>query len=132
MGAPMQRWAMLSATLALAAATAAAQSSSASSAAVRPAPAPSGLDIPSLDRIADVDQGGLTLPNRDYYLKTEERSKALLQKYRAHVGRMLAMSGMAEADASHGADAVLAIETALAASSLDIVARREPHNNDHP
>ena len=94
-----------------------------------------GADVNLRDatrHMADVDQSGLILPDRDYYLKTDARSVDLRTKYRAHVQRMLMLAGASETEAARNADAVMAVETALATSSLDIVARRDPHNADHP
>jgi putative endopeptidase len=85
-------------------------------------------------QIAEVDQGGLGLPDRDYYLKTDARSLELKQKYEDHVQKMLAMlstdSGAADR-AAPGARAVLALETKLATAALDRVARRDPAATDH-
>jgi putative endopeptidase len=80
--------------------------------------------------IATVDQGGLGLPDRDYYLKTDARSLELKQKYQTHVERMLALLNKG-ADATAGARAVLAIETQLAEAALDRTARRDPAATDH-
>ena len=81
--------------------------------------------------VAVADQGGLGLPDRDYYLKTDPKSKELRDKYVAHVGKMLAMSGLPEAEAKKGADTVLRIETELAKASLSRVDRRDPKKLDH-
>jgi len=79
--------------------------------------------------IAYATQGGLGLPDRDYYLRTDAKSKALLAKYRAHVARMLGLVGRTDGDAE--ATFVLDIETTLANASLDRVALREPENSYH-
>jgi endothelin-converting enzyme/putative endopeptidase len=81
-------------------------------------------------QIARVDQGGLGLPDRDFYLKTDARSAELRQKYSGHVEKML---GMLKTPPSAPADAraVLAIETKLAEASLDRTARRDPAATDH-
>jgi len=79
--------------------------------------------------IAYATQGGLGLPDRDYYLRTDAKSKALLAKYRAHVARMLTLVGRKDAAAEAGF--VVAIETDLAKASLDRVALREPENSYH-
>ena len=76
--------------------------------------------------IADLDQGGLGLPDRDYYLKTGEKDIELRNKYVAHVQKMFELIGIAPADAAKKAQAVLAIETKLAQGSLDRVSRRDP------
>ena len=82
-------------------------------------------------QIANVDQGGLGLPDRDYYLKTDARSLELKQKYQNHVQRMLAMLKTTPAGAEAEARAVLAIETKLADAALDRTARRDPAATDH-
>ena len=79
--------------------------------------------------IAYATQGGLGLPDRDYYLRTDEKSKTLLGKYKAHVSRMLGLVGRKDADTEAGW--VLDLETALAKASLDRVALREPENSYH-
>jgi putative endopeptidase len=80
-------------------------------------------------QIADVDQGGLGLPDRDYYLKTDARSLELKQKYQGHVEKMLGMLKTTPAESD--ARAVLAIETKLAEASLDRTTRRDPAATDH-
>ncbi len=79
--------------------------------------------------IAYATQGGLGMPDRDYYLRTDAKSKALLEKYRTHVARMLALVDRNDADAE--AVWVLDLETRLAKASLDRVALREPENSYH-
>ncbi len=76
--------------------------------------------------IAEADQGGLGLPERDYYLKTDSNSVELREKYLAHVANMFRLLGDSPQDAGVKAQAVMSIETALAKASLDIVSRREP------
>src|SRR5580704_14827211 len=85
----------------------------------------------STQEIADLDQGGLGLPDRDYYLKTDPKSVELRKQYVAHVARMFELSGDAPASAAKKADAVMAIETALAKGSLDRVSRRDPNKVYH-
>jgi len=85
--------------------------------------------------IAHLDQGGISLPDRDYYLKTDERSIDLRNKYEQHVARMfdlLAKSLNATWDSKAKAAAVLAFETALAEASMDRVLRRNPESQNHP
>jgi endothelin-converting enzyme/putative endopeptidase len=85
----------------------------------------------STREIADLDQGGLGLPDRDYYLKTDEKSVELRKQYVAHVAKMFELAGFSAADAAKKADAVMAIETALATGSLDKVSRRDPNKVYH-
>ena len=81
--------------------------------------------------IAETDQGGLGLPDRDYYFKEDERSKGLRQKYVAHVQKMFELLGENAEAAQKDAESVMRIETALAKGSMTRVARREPKNLYH-
>lgn len=76
--------------------------------------------------IADLDQGGIGLPEKDYYFRTDARSEELRKKYVAHVAKVMALTGLSEADAHAKADRIMAIETALAKASLDVTSRRNP------
>jgi putative endopeptidase len=78
--------------------------------------------------VAQIDQGGLSLPNRDYYLKTDDKSKEILTKYRAHVQKMFTLAGESEAQAAADAGTVIELETALAQAQMDNVTRRDPKN----
>ena len=92
-------------------------------------------DKQSDHEIAQVDQGGLGLPDRDYYLKTDERSVKLRKQYEDHIHAMFTL--LAKTQGAGGGDpeaetrAVMAIETALAEASMDRVARRDPANTYH-
>ena len=81
--------------------------------------------------IAFANAGGLGLPDRDYYTKSDPHSVELRQKYVAHVQRMLVLLGDAPDGAQREAVRVLAIETSLAQASLTRVQRRDPRNLDH-
>jgi endothelin-converting enzyme/putative endopeptidase len=76
--------------------------------------------------IAETDQSGLGLPDRDYYLNTDPRSVALREKYVQYVQRMLTLAGEKPETATANAKVILSIETALAKASLDRVSRRDP------
>ena len=76
--------------------------------------------------IADADQGGLGMPDRDYYFRDDAKSADLRQKYVDHVRRMFELMGEPAAQAKTDADTVMKIETALAKGSLDLVSRRDP------
>lgn len=78
--------------------------------------------------IAYATQGGLGLPERDYYLRDDAESKALRAKYVAHIEKMLSLIGTSKADAKQQAEWILALETRLAKASLDKVAMRDPAN----
>ncbi|MBK9169786.1 MAG: M13 family metallopeptidase [Bryobacterales bacterium] len=80
----------------------------------------------STQNIAILDQGGLSMPDRDYYLKDDTRSVEIRKKFVAHVGRMFELWGDTPAEAARKADVVMAIETALAQGHLDRTLRRDP------
>ncbi|MCW5979249.1 MAG: M13 family metallopeptidase [Bryobacteraceae bacterium] len=81
--------------------------------------------------IAEVDQGGLGLPDRDYYFKTDGRSVELRGKYEDHLRRVFRLLGDWPEQAKAKAQVVMKLETALAEGSLDRVARRDPNNVYH-
>jgi len=81
--------------------------------------------------IAVVDQGGIALPDRDYYLKDDPKSTETRDRYRDHVRKTFGLLGDAPDKAAKAADHVLAVETALAKNSMDRVARRDPLNIYH-
>ncbi|MGD0666163.1 MAG: M13 family metallopeptidase [Bryobacteraceae bacterium] len=92
----------------------------------------SGQDFKDSNQvIAQVDQGGLGLPERDYYLKQDARSEELRRKYTEHVARMFELAGETPAEAKAGAETVMKMETALAQGSLDNVSRRDPEKIYH-
>jgi putative endopeptidase len=76
--------------------------------------------------IAEADQGGLGLPDRDYYLKDDAKSEELRKAYVAHVARMFELLGDKPADAANLAATVMHIETALAKGQMTRVERRDP------
>jgi len=78
--------------------------------------------------VAGIDQGGLALPNRDFYVKDDEKSKDILSKYQAHVAKMLALTGENADQAAAGSKTVIAMETAMAKAQMNNVARRDPKN----
>ncbi|MFZ0137719.1 MAG: M13 family metallopeptidase [Candidatus Sulfotelmatobacter sp.] len=78
--------------------------------------------------VAQIDQGGLTLPNRDYYIKTDAKSVETLKKYRLHMQKMFVLAGETEAQASSDAGTVIELETALAKAQMDNIKRRDPKN----
>jgi putative endopeptidase len=87
-------------------------------------------DLKNSDKdIAYAGQGGLGLPDRDYYTRDDAKSKELRAKYQAHVAHMLGLLG--DNNAKDEAAWVLALETRLAKASLDRVALRDPANSYH-
>ena len=77
--------------------------------------------------IAGIDQDGLGLPDRDYYLKDEGNQKAVREFYSGHVGRMLALTGMSADEVKAAVTDVMRIETAVAKIQQDKVTRRDPY-----
>jgi len=77
--------------------------------------------------IAEINQGGLGLPDRDYYTRTDEKSAQLRKDYEAHVAKMFVLAGDAEQTAVAEANRVMALETALANASMSRVQMRDPH-----
>jgi len=76
--------------------------------------------------IAEVDQGGLGLPDRDYYTKDDPKSDELRKAYVAHVAKIFELIGDSPADAATEAATVMRIETVLAKSQMTRVERRDP------
>jgi endothelin-converting enzyme/putative endopeptidase len=83
------------------------------------------------EMIADVGAGGLGLPDRDYYVKTEKRFADARAAYLIYVAKIFTLSGASDADAKAAAQTVLEFETALAKATLDNVALRDPKSTDH-
>jgi len=81
--------------------------------------------------IAEADQGGLGLPDRDYYVKDDAKSVELRKQYVAHVQKMFELLGDKPDAAAAEAQSVMRIETALAKGSMTRVERRDPKNLDH-
>lgn len=81
--------------------------------------------------IGNADQGGLGLPDRDYYLREDPKSLELREAYRGHVAKMFELAGDDPAAADGKARTVLAIETELAKASMSRVDRRDPYKVYH-
>jgi putative endopeptidase len=81
----------------------------------------------SRQNIGQIYQGGLGLPDRDYYFKTDSTSAAQRTEYVAHMGRMFQLLGVPEAKARADAERVMAFETDLAKSHMTRVAQRDPN-----
>jgi len=81
--------------------------------------------------MAIVDQGGLGLPDRDYYFKDDAKSVDLRTQYLDHLARMSALLGAADNQAKASAQQIMNIETALAKNALDAVSRRDPNKVYH-
>lgn len=74
-----------------------------------------------------IGQGGISLPDRDYYLKHDARSTEIRKAFAGHLDRMFRLIGRSETEAAAATDAVMRIETALAASELPRVEMRDPY-----
>jgi endothelin-converting enzyme/putative endopeptidase len=81
--------------------------------------------------IGNVFASGLGLPDRDYYLKTEQRFQDAREKYLVHVANIFQLAGYDETKAKAAAGTVFELEKKLAENSLDNVALRDPKNTDH-
>ena len=80
----------------------------------------SGSDFKNASQIiAQVDQGGLGMPDRDYYFKDDEKSVELRKKYVAHVAKMFVLLGDDAEKAAAEAKVVMDIETGLAKGAFD-------------
>jgi putative endopeptidase len=81
--------------------------------------------------IAQLRQGGLSLPNRDYYINDDEKSKALRAQFIQHVSTMLQLLGDTPEAGDAGAQTVLRLETVLATNSLSPEVLRNPYASYH-
>ncbi len=76
--------------------------------------------------IAGLDQGGLGMPNRDFYLKDDEQSKTVRADYVKLIEALLNLGGMSQANAAKDANIIMRIETAMAKAQMDNITRRDP------
>ena len=81
--------------------------------------------------LAALDQSGMGMPGREFYLNDDEKSKQIRDQYLKYVARLLELSGEPSTQAATDAQAVLAIETGLANAAMEIVARRDPKNQNN-
>jgi endothelin-converting enzyme/putative endopeptidase len=81
--------------------------------------------------LADIVANGLSLPERDYYLGSEDRFKEARAKFLEHVTKMSKLAGADDAAAALAAKTVLDLETHLAEASLDPASLRDPKATDH-
>ena len=79
-----------------------------------------------------LNPGGLGLPDRDFYLEQDSKSKEIREEYKNYITSMLQRLGDSEADARVEADKILAMETALAEPKLNKVERRDVRNRNNP
>jgi putative endopeptidase len=81
--------------------------------------------------IAGVSQGGLGLPEKEYYLRSDSKSQSIREAYVKHIATMFALAGEDVGRAARDADRVMAIEMALANASMDRVDMRDPDKTYH-
>jgi putative endopeptidase len=81
--------------------------------------------------IASLDQGGLGLPDRDYYTKEDAKSKETRERYVQHVQKTFELLGDSTETAKKNAETLMRMETALAKASMTRVDRRNPYNLKH-
>src|SRR2546421_4996842 len=86
-------------------------------------------DKDSTREIAQAVQGGLGMPDRDYYTKDDDASKKLRDQYVAHVTKMLTLLGESAEKADADANKIMALETSLAQASRTRVELRDPQKN---
>ena len=92
----------------------------------------SGQDIKDSSRvIAQASQGGLGMPDRDYYFRDDDKSKQLRADYEQHVAKMFVLAGYPPEKAAAVAKTVMSIETGLAKASRTRVELRDPEKNYH-
>jgi putative endopeptidase len=92
----------------------------------------SGSDLHNASiEIANIFQGGLGLPDRDYYFDTGAKAEETRKKYVEHIGNMFVLLGDDEATAKKEAQTVMDIETKLADAAFKRVQMRDPANRDH-
>lgn len=84
-----------------------------------------------MNTIANVVAGGLGLPGRDDYLKTEPRFQEARERYRVHVAKVLRLAGMPDAESGEAAAGILALEKRLAEASLDGATAADQASTDH-
>jgi putative endopeptidase len=93
----------------------------------------SASDLHNADQvIAYIDQGGLTLPDRNYYIKDDDaKMKEMRQHLVEYATQVFTLAGQTPQQAADSAQTVLRIETALAKAAMDRTLRRDPKNRDH-
>src|SRR5258708_2470912 len=92
----------------------------------------SNSDLHNADQvIAYIDQGGLSLPDRDYYVKDDADKVEMRKHLSEYVTQVFTLAGQTPQQAAGSAETVLMVETLLAADSMDRTKRRDPKNRDH-
>jgi putative endopeptidase len=86
-------------------------------------------DRNSTQVIANLNQGGIGLPERDYYTNTDKRSAKIRDEYVNHIQKMLILTGFDEKTATSNAAKIMKIETVLAQASMTMIEQRDPIAN---
>jgi putative endopeptidase len=81
--------------------------------------------------LADIGANGFNLPDRDYYLKPDDRFKEARAKYLDHIAKMFTLAGWDAKSATAAAQTIMTMETKFAEASLDRVVLRDPSATDH-
>ncbi len=81
--------------------------------------------------IAVAGQGGIGLPEKDYYFRTGAKDEEIRTQYRQHITAVLKLLGETDAQAAGDTQSIMKLETALAKASMDVTTQREPHNIYH-
>ena len=92
-------------------------------------PTPDYQDVSRV--VAGVDQGGLGLPGRHFYLKTDADSKNIRDHYVTYIQALLKLGGEGQDMAAKDAATILRVETAMAQAQMDNVTRRDPNKTDN-
>jgi endothelin-converting enzyme/putative endopeptidase len=88
-----------------------------------------GQDLDDASKVvASADQGGLGLPDRDYYFKDDAKSVETRKQYIVHLQKTFELLGESSTQAAADAKVVMDMETQLAKNSMDLVKRRNPAN----
>src|SRR5579859_2207819 len=88
-------------------------------------PSPDYNDVSRV--VAGLDQGGLGMPGRDFYLNNDKDSKTIREKYVTSAKTMFKLAGESDRQAANDADTILRIETLLAQAQMDNITRRDPN-----
>jgi len=81
----------------------------------------------SLMNILTITQGGIGLPDRDYYFRSDDKTKDIRKAYTDYITKIFTLSGSNSADATAAASTIMNIETRLAQSSMTLVEQRDPY-----
>ena len=81
--------------------------------------------------VAYIYQGGLGMPDRDYYMKEDAQTKEIQEAYLVHLQKMFLLTGADEATSKTNADIVYRLEKRLAAPSMTLLEQRDPHKTYH-